>query len=567
MRELHDGASDDLVALESLDPFQIHTFDDMVRAMGKTAFSGRSLGEAVDVLEAMAKDPDCLIVVTLSGAMTVAKMSMVLIRMIEAGMVHAVISTGALMAHGLSEAVGLTHYKVDPKVSDEEYFEKGYNRVYDTLEMEANLNRIDEFVRGELDKLDPSKPWCSEQICRHIGKALADMGDSPGILRSAYLHNVPVFVPAFTDSELGLDVATWMLRRTHKEHGNKPDFDPFEHAVAPPYNPFLDLLSYAKLVRTKKRLGIFTIGGGVPRNWAQQVAPFYDIVQHRLGVELEHPRFSYGVRICPEPVHWGGLSGCTYSEGVSWGKFVSPKEGGKFAEVYADATVAWPIIVRAALERLGKMPGQKGAHGKKKHEELAGSPIIILQITPYLGNPVELTFAFTGSPFIKVLATATDTALQPTYQQDTEYWAYTTAPTSFQQTMAMAFDYGMYTAAQADAFFSGFTTAFRVGETSSAAAWSDYSRVPYTPPTGAATYLYSAPDPDNSANRIGLALLINRSNALIGVVWYKIGDPTNGWVWQETNSPLSGLTWTYVGTSTDPNTILPSSSWYYIAQP
>lgn len=355
VRSLGDGDEDHLVPLESLDPMALRTFDDLVRAMSKTAFSGRALGEAADVLTAMAQDPDCLIVATFSGAMTVAKMATVIVRMIEAGMIHAIVSTGALMAHGLSEAVGLTHYKANPGQTDEQLFAKGYNRVYDTLEMEKNLNTIDEFVRGQLDELDPTQPWSSEMICRQLGKALAEMGDSPGILRSAYLHGVPVFVPAFTDSEMGLDVATWMLRRTHAEHGNKPDFDVWKHAVAPSFNPFLDLLSYAKLVGTRKKMGIFTIGGGVPRNWAQQVAPFYDIVQHRLDVEMAHPRFQYGVRICPEPVHWGGLSGCTYSEGVSWGKFVPPSEGGRYAEVYADATVAWPLLVRAVLERLGKI--------------------------------------------------------------------------------------------------------------------------------------------------------------------------------------------------------------------
>lgn len=355
VRKLEDGSEDQLVPLESLDPNQIHSFDELVRAMSKTAFSGRSLGEAADVLEAMAKDPDCLIVATFSGAMTVAKMATVIVRMIEAGMIHAIVSTGALMAHGLSEAVGLTHYKSNPEVPDEVLFEKGYNRVYDTLELEKNLNTIDEFVRAQLEELNPNEPWSSEMICRQLGKALAAMGDSPGILRSAYLHNVPVYVPAFTDSEMGLDVATWKLRKIHAQHGNAPDFDPFQHATPPAYNPFLDLLSYAKLVGTKKRLGIFTIGGGVPRNWAQQVAPFYDIVEHRLGVPLKHPRFQYGIRICPEPVHWGGLSGCTYSEGVSWGKFVPASEGGKYAEVYADATVAWPLLVRAVLERLGKL--------------------------------------------------------------------------------------------------------------------------------------------------------------------------------------------------------------------
>lgn len=358
VRELSDGVEDHLVPLKTLDPLDLGSFDDLVRAMGKTAFGGRSVGEAVDVLTEMATDKDCLIVATFSGAMTVAKMGGVIIRMMEAGLIHAVVSTGALMAHGLSEAVGLTHYKANPAIPDEEYFKKGYNRVYDTLEMEKNLNTIDEFVRAELDKLDPTAPWSSEIICRHLGKALAEMGESPGILRTAFLKGIPVYVPAFTDSELGLDVATWQLRKIHQANGGAPDFDVWSHAAPPSYNPFLDLLSYARLVRTKKRLGIFTIGGGVPRNWAQQVAPFYDIVGDRLGVEMEHPRFQYGVRICPEPVHWGGLSGCTYSEGVSWGKFMAPSEGGKFAEVYSDATIAWPLIIRATLERLGKIPAR-----------------------------------------------------------------------------------------------------------------------------------------------------------------------------------------------------------------
>src|SRR5271154_158321 len=112
-RHLGDGSEDHLVPLESLDPLKIKTFDDLARAMGRTAFSGRALGEAADVLEAMAKDPDCLIVATFSGAMTVAKMATVIVRMIESGLIHCVISTGALMAHGLSEAVGLTHYKAN----------------------------------------------------------------------------------------------------------------------------------------------------------------------------------------------------------------------------------------------------------------------------------------------------------------------------------------------------------------------------------------------------------------------------------------------------------------------
>ncbi len=354
-RELDDGSSDGLVPLASLDPMDATSFDALLSAMSKTAFSGRSLGEAADILTEMTRDPDCLVVATFSGAMTVAKMGKIIVRMIEAGMIDCVVSTGALMAHGLSEAVGLTHFKHDPSVSDEVLFQKGYNRVYDTLELEVNLNTIERFVSSVLATLPPSEAWSSESICRALGKALAEGGDSPGILRSAYLRDVPVFVPAFTDSELGLDVATFFLKQRLKEVGPSPSPEALFQAAVPPYNPFLDLLSYARLIAKKKKIGIFTIGGGVPRNWAQQVAPFYDIAAHRLGVELPAPRFTYGIRICPEPAHWGGLSGCTYSEGVSWGKFVPRSEGGRYAEVYADATVAWPLLVRGVLERLGKV--------------------------------------------------------------------------------------------------------------------------------------------------------------------------------------------------------------------
>ena len=90
----------------------------------------------------------------------------------------------------------------------------------------------------------------------------------------------------------------------------------------------------------------------MPRNWAQEVGPYVDIINHRLGLDLAPPRYKYAVRICPEPTHWGGLSGCTYSEGISWGKFVPEAEGGRFAEVYADATTVWPLLIKGVLEEM-----------------------------------------------------------------------------------------------------------------------------------------------------------------------------------------------------------------------
>lgn len=349
---LHDGRDDGLKPLQSIDIQGTAGFAQMLQGLSQTAFGGRELGQAYEVLLAMARDPDCLVVGTLSGAMTVAKMGLVLCAMIEHRLIHCLVCTGATMAHGLSEAIGGVHYKHDPAQSDEQLFEWGYNRVYDTLEMEANLVDAERVVSEVLSGMDTSRHTCSSEITRAIGKYLFEHDQMPSILGWAYHRQVPVYIPAFTDSELGLDVSTHWLRRSGaaERQGDLAEF----FAPVPAFNPYLDLHDYARRMIEAKRRGIFTIGGGVPRNWAQQVGPFADIINMRLGTTIPVPQFRYGVRICPEPAHWGGLSGCSYSEGVSWGKFVSPDEGGRFAEVHCDATIAWPILIRGVLETLGK---------------------------------------------------------------------------------------------------------------------------------------------------------------------------------------------------------------------
>ncbi len=348
-----DGTCDRLIPLESLDVKSIDNFSDLLLAMEKTAFGARSLGEAARVLTAMVEDEDCIVVGTFSGAMTVAKMGLLLCDMIDWGWLDIIISTGALMAHGLVEGVGMQHFKYDPSMNDKELYLKGYNRVYDTLELEKNLDNVERIFSEILEEMDHSRPISSEDICRKIGKWLEKNVSGPGILKSAYEKDVPVYVPAFTDSELGLDFATWMMK---KELDANPGISPFNALKRLPlnFNPFLDLYSYAERIASAKRIGIFTIGGGVPRNWAQQVGPFLEIARNRCGVEIPQKKFHYGVRICPEPVHWGGLSGCTYQEGISWGKFVPPEEGGMYAEVYCDATIAWPILVKGVKERIKK---------------------------------------------------------------------------------------------------------------------------------------------------------------------------------------------------------------------
>ena len=343
------GFSDGLAPVTPIDVAKNATVSDLLKEYAHTAFGGRALGEGADTLEAMIRDPECLVVMTLSGAMTVAKQGLLVCEMIERGFVQAIISTGALMAHGLVEAAGMTHFKYDGRFNDKELYDKGYDRVYDTLELEKNLDDTELIVREVLSAIPEGTTLHSALIFKAIGKHLAETTkpEARAILKSAYLKKVPVFVPAFTDSELGLDVALHNRIRL-REGRERRTFD-----------PFFDLEQYTQLVAVQKHTGIFTIGGGVPRNWAQQLGPFVDIMEKRLGMPPKGFRFRYGVRVCPEPVHWGGLSGCTYSEGVSWGKFVPREEGGRFSEILSDATIVWPLLVRGMIERLGDKPLKK----------------------------------------------------------------------------------------------------------------------------------------------------------------------------------------------------------------
>jgi deoxyhypusine synthase len=339
------GHDDGLEPLAPLDPGSVGSVDELVRAMSRTAFGGRRLGEAADVLEAMVRDEDCFRVITISGAMTIAKQGMVLCEMIDRGWVQAIVATGALMTHGLVEGAGMLHFKHRSSMEDEDLYTRGYNRVYDTIELERNLDDTERVLQQALQNLPADTVLSSHLLMEQIGAYLAENAKGRSVLTSAHRRGVPVYVPAFTDSELGLDLAIFNKLRTTRGE------------AAFSFDPFIDLDHFADRIRASERMGIFTIGGGVPRNWAQQVGPYLEILRARLGIDEPARRYRYAARICPEPEHWGGLSGCSYSEGISWGKFLPESEGGRFAEVFADATIAWPLIVRAVMERIDKDRG------------------------------------------------------------------------------------------------------------------------------------------------------------------------------------------------------------------
>lgn len=295
------------------------------------------VAQGAQALDAMVRDKQCLRFLTISGAMTVGKMDLVICDMIETGMINAISSTGALMAHGLVSSIGLKHYKYNPAYDDTALARRKLNRVTDTLEPETNLDTVEEVIGKVIDQLDGVRPISPTALNKLIGKHLAKSYPSErGILKSAYLCGVPVFVPAFVDSELGNDLYIHNLKR--KRRGKKPVLVDLEE----------DSRTLVKLVTAAKRFGIFTIGGGVPRNNVQNVAPLIEIINERLGTNLPARRFTYGIRICPDRPHFGHLSGCTYSENESWRKAA---KDGVYAEIQADATQVWPFLVKYILDK------------------------------------------------------------------------------------------------------------------------------------------------------------------------------------------------------------------------
>ncbi|MGH7848047.1 MAG: deoxyhypusine synthase family protein [Candidatus Binatia bacterium] len=294
------------------------------------------VAKGAKALLALTRDKQCVRFLTISGAMTVGKMDLVICDMIDLGLIDAISSTGALMAHGLVSSIGLKHYKYNPAYNDTALARRKLNRVTDTLEPETNLDNVEHVVGKVIDDLDGSRPISPTLLNKLIGKHLMEnYPQERGILKSACLRGVPVFVPAFVDSELGNDLYIHNMKRERR--GEKPILMDLE----------LDSTELIKRVTGAKRFGIFSIGGGVPRNNVQNVAPLIEIINERLGPTFSARRFSYGIRICPDKPYYGHLSGCTYSENESWRKAT---KDGIYAEVQADATQVWPFLVKYIME-------------------------------------------------------------------------------------------------------------------------------------------------------------------------------------------------------------------------
>ncbi|MCX6762206.1 MAG: deoxyhypusine synthase family protein [Candidatus Moranbacteria bacterium] len=307
-----------------------------MRELAKFGGVASQVSRGFEVLLRMATDPEYTVIGTFSGIMTVAKMGGIISHMIDKGWLRAIVATGALIAHGFVEDAGLVHYKVDPKITDGEYAKLRLNRITWALEPETNLDHVEAIFSRILEHdLRDGGVVSASHLNHLIGKYLAKhFPEGHSILRSAYLQKVPVFIPA-PDSELDNDRFINNMRR--RMQGRK----------TVDVNNEIDTHRLVEIAIKANKLGLYTIGAGVPRNWPQNIAPLVEITKERLDVHWPTVVYSSGCRIAPDLPVFGHLGGCTYTEMVTWRKACL---GGHYAEILADATMVLPFHVAALKE-------------------------------------------------------------------------------------------------------------------------------------------------------------------------------------------------------------------------
>jgi deoxyhypusine synthase len=309
-----------------------HNVAAFVEAMRPMSYSARDLARAADIYERMVSDKECGVILCLAGSLINAGLKHVFLDLLRSNLVDAIVSTGAnIVDQDFFEGMGFRHY-VAPEVLksglyDEELRELRIDRIYDTLISEDDLRLCDDAIRRIADSLDPG-PYSSRQFIRHMGAWLQEKhADAQSIVLEAYRRDVPIFCPAFSDCSAGFG----LVAHQHERGG--------ESCVT--IDSARDFYELTQIKLRSKETGLFMIGGGVPKNFAQDVV----VAAEMLGESV--PMHRYAVQITVADVRDGALSSSTLKEAHSWGKVDTAYE----QMVYSEATLAVPLIAGCVWHR------------------------------------------------------------------------------------------------------------------------------------------------------------------------------------------------------------------------
>ncbi len=315
----------------------------LLAEMSRTAYQGRKLGEAVDVWENMLKEKDLTIVMGLAGSMSTAGQWTIINWLMENRFIDVLVSTGANVSEDIVDAMGFGYWQGSHMANDEALLKADINRYYDVYGKETDYRKMEELVTDFVLTLKTDFAYSSVEFLHLLGKYLGEKG-IPSITAVAAHNGVPIFSPSMCDSAYG---ETFLMAK-NKGHtiilDSVKEFDQF-----------------VSIGTKTKEVGVVYIGGGVPKDLTQLIAISVSPQTDDKGVagrdghlrkslqEYYYPH-KYAIQITTDAPQWGGLSGCTLEEAISWGKINS--ESGTRAVCYCDATIALPLISHALNERV-----------------------------------------------------------------------------------------------------------------------------------------------------------------------------------------------------------------------
>ncbi|MDF1680679.1 deoxyhypusine synthase [Ponticaulis sp.] len=303
----------------------------LIEAWSKMSFSSRDAARAAKILNMMLEDKSCSTMLTLAGSTSAGGCMHVWRDMVANNMIDSIVSTGAsIIDMDFFEALGFKHYRA-PEIPDDRILRDLYiDRIYDTYIDEEELQACDHIIKDIADNLEP-RPYSSREFIYEIGKWLAagNAKKEGSLIQTCYEEGVPIFVPAFSDCSAGFGLVKHQVDRMKE---------------GKPYMTIDSVADFRELTEVKiqaGRTGLFMIGGGVPKNFAQDTVVCAEI----LGQDAE--MHAYAVQITVADVRDGACSSSTLKEACSWGKVDVALEQMVFAEA---GTVA-PVIVSDAYHR------------------------------------------------------------------------------------------------------------------------------------------------------------------------------------------------------------------------
>jgi deoxyhypusine synthase len=301
--------------------------EDLIEVFARSGYNARQLGEAAKLYAQMIKE-DAVICLTVSGAMTPVGFGGIIQTLIEKGFVDWIITTGANVYHEDHFAWGFPVKQGHFNVDDMKLYENEIVRIRDVfIKFYETLEAEDQVVQKMFKENLTDKPFTSAEFCNLMGNISKKKAKYPNksFITTAYEYDVPVYIPALLDSSLAINLAVHRFR----DKLYNLDF-------------VREVIEQAAIVYHSKKSGIIELGGGVPKNSAQQTGPLLDQILRRNDGGQD-----YIVQITDARPDTGGLSGATLQEGKSWGKVQDAHHG--MITVYADATIAFPILALYVL--------------------------------------------------------------------------------------------------------------------------------------------------------------------------------------------------------------------------